>query len=149
MTSSIMKALPCLLACVCLAGCGDWRSDAKPPGLDEFNEFMAKDTLPIPDMTREQALAEHRKCTRELHGPDEGTNPALRTMKKDPSRACDYWLKRARPEPRHARRRHPDSMYIEPAPLITPTMTREERDRRLLEGLESTDDPALTSRHPR
>lgn len=135
---------PGTLPAVCLAllavsGCGDARLDARLPGHDEFAEFMARDTLAAPPMTRAQALEKHRECMRNLHGPDQAGTPELRGMKNDPATACAYWLRKAKPEPRHARRRSPDSMFIDIPPARP--MTREELDRSLLENLRK-DGPA-------
>lgn len=125
-------------AAVCLAllsapGCGDARLDARLPGHDEFSEFMARDTLATPPMTRAQALEKHRECMRSLHGPDQAATPELRGMRKDPSTACAKWLQKAKPEPRHVRRRNPDSLYLDIPPARP--MTREELDKSLLENL--------------
>jgi hypothetical protein len=136
-----------VLALLAAAGCGDRKLDVKTPGLDEFSEFMARDTMPVPEMTRAEALEKHRECMRNLHGPDQSPTPELRGMKNDPATACAYWLRKATPEPRHVRRRSPDSMFVDLPP--TRTMTREELDKSLLEDLRIGGPPPSRAPAPR
>lgn len=119
-----------LLAFLAASGCGDVQLDVKVPGHDEAMKALA-DTLPPPEMTRAEALEKHRECMRNLHSPTDSSDLTMRHAKRDPGRACSWWLLKAYPEPEHARRLAPDSLWIRP----TPAMTREEADRRLLDGL--------------
>lgn len=140
---SIMRTASVLLACLCLAACGGDAPDAETGehvtrAQAAFLEAEREANTPPAPLLRQEARAEYARCIRKLSIRDTVAHPELRGMHAHPPRACAHWLARAAPEPRHVLRRDPDSLYVAPAPM----MTREELDKRSLDGLWKSDPPS-------
>jgi hypothetical protein len=117
----MMRSSSILLACICLAACGADAPaagrDTGPPGYAQFQEAQRREAAAGAPLTRQQAMAEYRKCIRTMSGR---TVPGTKQEMNGSPRACDHWLAKAYPEPRHTLRRDPDSLVIPEAPRMTP-----------------------------
>jgi hypothetical protein len=92
-----------LLACLCLSACntGSDLDRYETRATAEFREAQRRTEAGPEKPTRQQALAEYRRCIRKMSNPDS----LRRGMRADPRRACAHWMEKAYPRARNARKR--------------------------------------------
>ncbi|HEU4882281.1 MAG TPA: hypothetical protein VFT45_08555 [Longimicrobium sp.] len=98
-----LRTLCSLLACLCLSACdtgGDLK-DYETRAETDFREARRRAEAGPEKPTRQQALAEYRKCIRKISNRD--SLPRGMTV-TDPRRACAHWMEKAYPRARNARR---------------------------------------------
>jgi hypothetical protein len=101
-----------LLACLCLSACkaeGDL-ANYETRASAEFSEAQRRAEAGPEKPTRQQALAEYRKCVRKMSNPD--SRP--KGMSADPRRACAHWMEKAYPSARNVRKRDSIPWSTEP-----------------------------------
>jgi hypothetical protein len=94
-----------LLGALCLSACnaGPELDDYEPRGVAEVREAQRlAEQKELPEVTREQALAEYRACTRKAARRE---TPAGRRVSGDPQAQCAHWMEKAYPAARNARNR--------------------------------------------